>query len=183
MTWTAPFTAVENSLLTAAQFNVFVRDNLLETEAARATAPPTGSGYIWCGSGPNRIAQREAKQAIVETSQTTSQVEYSDLATLGPSLTMNFHTSMLVMINSKIANSSTFYSSASYEVTGAEFESPAISGREIVKDGGTGIAHRFGAVQLFDLLPADGLYTVKMKYKVSAGTGTFENRRLQVMAL
>lgn len=41
MAWTAPLTAALNGTLTAAQFNTHVRDNLLETEAAKATAAIT----------------------------------------------------------------------------------------------------------------------------------------------
>lgn len=41
MAWTAPMTASANGTLTAAQFNTHVRDNLLETETAKATAAVT----------------------------------------------------------------------------------------------------------------------------------------------
>ncbi|GII42264.1 hypothetical protein [Planotetraspora phitsanulokensis] len=43
MAWSAPMTAVANSIFTTAAFNQYVRDNLLETAPAKAT---TGSRLI-----------------------------------------------------------------------------------------------------------------------------------------
>ena len=54
MAWSAPMTAVSGSVLTAAQFNTYVRDNLNETAPAKATA----AGQIFVSTAANAIAAR-----------------------------------------------------------------------------------------------------------------------------
>jgi hypothetical protein len=56
MAWTAPGTAVGNTLLTAAFWNTHVRDNLLETAPAKATA----AGQLFQATAPNAIAALNA---------------------------------------------------------------------------------------------------------------------------
>lgn len=56
MAWTAPGTAVGNTLLTAAFWNTHVRDNMLETAPAKATQ----AGQIFHATGPNVIAALNA---------------------------------------------------------------------------------------------------------------------------
>ena len=64
MAWSAPMTAVANTVFTAAQFNQHVRDNLNETAPAKATA----SGGYFVATGVNAIAQRFADSATDLTS-------------------------------------------------------------------------------------------------------------------
>lgn len=53
MAWSTPITAVSGTILTAAQWNTHVRDNLLETMPAKATT----ADRMFVTTGPNSIAQ------------------------------------------------------------------------------------------------------------------------------
>ena len=181
-------TAVENTFLTAAQFNVFVRDNLLETAPASALA--ANNGRPWFTTGPNAVADREINDHIIETLETTTSTDYVDLATHGPKLSM-FGARYLIMTNAQIGSSGTASAVASYAIFSTtssgepEFDSPAIHSRGLIQDGGSGTDNRYGAVQLFGSMPAPGIYTISMKYLITSGaqTGSFQKRRLQVMGL
>jgi hypothetical protein len=80
MAWSAPMTAVANATFTSAQFNQYVRDNLLECAPAKATTP----GRLIVTTGPNAITERVVTQASISTSETTTSTSYTDLATTGP---------------------------------------------------------------------------------------------------
>lgn len=83
MAWSTPLTAVSNAALTAAQWNASVRDNLLETVPAKATA----AGQIFASTGANTVAARVPTTATVDTSQTTTTTgAFGDLATVGPTV-------------------------------------------------------------------------------------------------
>jgi hypothetical protein len=53
MAWSTPLTAVANAVLTAAQWNASVRDNLNETAVAKATT----NGAFFVAAGTNSLAQ------------------------------------------------------------------------------------------------------------------------------
>ena len=210
MAWTTPMTAVENSLLTAAQFNVHVRNNLLETEAARATTgntPGPGTGAtarVWGTEGPNRSAEHYVKDHNIDTLETTSADEtYVDLATPGPLVTVVTAYGFLIMVNCQLGTNTVNNAQASYEIYESDalgnppdvedgyFSSPANTGRAIEMDGawpnGTAASslNRYGVVQVWAAVPIKGLYTVKMKYKCTNNdaVASFAQRRLQVMAI
>ena len=176
MAWSTPLTATTNAALTAAQWNASVRDNLNETAAAKAT---TG-GTIFAGTGVNSIAERHIDDGYVGTSETTTSTTYAGLATAGPSVIVTTGIQALAWSNTRIANAATNNSYASVAVTGAT-SSPATDDRAIICDGGTGVQHRWGVCNL--LVTTSGSNTFTMQYRVTAGTGTFQFRRLQVMAL
>src|SRR3546814_19340432 len=75
MAWTAPMTAVANTVFTAAQFNQHVRDNLNETAPAKATA----AGGYFVATGVNAIAQRIADGNTDTNTGTTTSTTYTDL--------------------------------------------------------------------------------------------------------
>ena len=195
MVWSAPMTAASNSLLTAAQFNVHVRDNLLETEASRAMV----AGKPWFSDGPNRSSEHDYKFGAVETLETTSSEEYVDLATVGPRCEVVANGLLLIFTNAAMEINTANDANASYEIyesfnllpleDGGGFLSPANNSRAITHDGatGTGLEARMGCVQIFGdpAMPLKTKHTVKMLYRVtaSAAVGTFQRRRLMVMAL
>lgn len=82
MAWTTPLTAVSNAALTAAQWNASVRDNLLETPAAKATT----AGSIFVTTAASTIAERIPSSATVGTSESSSITSYGALATAGPTV-------------------------------------------------------------------------------------------------
>lgn len=187
MAWSPPMTAVSNAVFTAAQFNAHVRDNLLETEPAKAT----GVDKYFVTTGANAIATREPDTAVVNTMQTTTSTSYTNLSTVGPQVTVTTGTAALVLYSAGMANTSADTQMA---------VSVAVSGATTVAESDTwaiitdGVAawgnpnepadqhNRRGCVKLFTGLTA-GSNTFTMKYKVSGGTGRFRYRELIVYPL
>lgn len=178
MAWTAPMTAADNTTFTAAQFNANVRDNLLETEGAKATT----AGRFFITTGANAIAEREIKNSVVTTAETqnTSGV-WGDLATVGPQVTITTGASAMVWFGTAVSQSAAnAFASASVEVTGAS--SIAASFDYCVQIDGLAAnnARRYTTAYLFTTLtPGSNVFT--MKYRNA--TSQFSNRELIVMAL
>ena len=177
-------TAASGTFITPAQFNVHVRDNLLETEPAGATT----AGRIWCADGPNQTSEHTVTSAAISTSQTTQSQEYTDLATYGPSVTVRCNELIIIMTNCQIGNSVSNASYASYEVASEEegvFLNEPKASRAIIQDGGAGRHNRTGSVAALSGLPGPARFKVAMKYRVSnsVSTGTFQKRRVIVMPL
>lgn len=176
MAWSTPLTAVTNAVLTAAQWNASVRDNLLETAAAKAT---TASRHF-VATGANTLAEREFLFQAIDTSQTTTSTSYVDLATPGPTVTLTTGPKALVLINARVSNSGTGASVASYGISGSTTSSPANS-LSIWHSSVAAAVSRQGVADLRGV--TSGSNTFYMQYVVSSGTGTFDYRRIQVMAL
>lgn len=179
MAWTAPMTAVANAVFTAAQYNAHVRDNLLETAPAKATA----AGNYFVATGVNAIAERVISTSRVNTSQTTASTSYTDLATAGPAVTVTTGTRAMVWTNCQLQNSvDSAGTHASVTVSGAS--SIGASDAAAISLDGVLAANpwRLGTCYMFDTLTA-GSNTFTMKYRVSAGTGTFHRRHIIVMPL
>lgn len=100
--WTPPMTAVTNSLWTSAQFNTYIRDNMLATEGAKAQS----AGAYFASTGIGAITQRSPSSAAVTTSQTRANEAYGDLTTVGPAVSVTTGTSALVWIQCELANNS-----------------------------------------------------------------------------
>jgi hypothetical protein len=176
-------TAVSNTIFTAAQFNQFVRDNLNATAPALATA----AGSHFAATGVNSIAERFTAGAIDLNSGETMSTTFTDLdapAAIGPSVTVETGPSALLFYHCSASNSGTGSARMSVEVTGASSIATAIN-RSI------GIANAAGSViEVGDtvfyaggLTLTPGSNTFTCKYRVSASTGTFSNRRIIVFPL
>lgn len=177
MAWTAPMTAVSGSVYTAAQFNTFVRDNLNETAPAKAT---TAGGYFVTTS-LNEITERVGARQTVVTSETTTSTSYTDLATVGPTVTVTTGPLALVLWGAQMTNNTANASSrTSVEVSGAS-TSAADDVRGLAFDpvSAGGVFQASHAVFYDDLTPGSNTFT--LKYRVGAGTGTFSRRRLIVL--
>lgn len=173
-------TFAANAVLTAAQLNTHLRDNLNETAPAKATT----SGQIFVSTGLNAIAARSPASHYVGTSQTTTGTSYTDLDTAGPSVTVTTGSRALVFFATRMWNTGTAYTHASFEITGAT-ASPATDARSIAVrltsgqgDGSAG--GRYAGHQMETAL-TPGSNTFTMKYRVSAGTGRYDERHLFVM--
>lgn len=176
MAWTTPLTAVAGSVLTAAQWNASVRDNLNQTAPALATA----AGQWFVSTAANAIAARTITSATVATSEATTSTSYTALTTPGPSVTATTGAQALVALYAAVVNSTTGLSLMSFAVSGATTiaaaDNTAIGGAT----GSTGM--RVGGFFIVTgLTPGSNVFTAQ--YKVSAGTGTFVDRKLLVMAL
>lgn len=178
MAWTTPLTAVTNTALTAAQWNLSVRDNLNETAPAKATA----GNRIFVTTGPNTIAERRIVDNVVETSETTTSTTYDDLATVGPQVSsLTTGSKAFVFINSHVdAGTSGQGAWASWGVTGATTSAP-IDGRAVVTESTTFL--RAGVSTLIDLTAGSNTFTMRYRTSNATSTAAFQRRRMQVMAL
>lgn len=179
MAWTAPMTAASNAIFTSAQFNTYVRDNLLETATAKAS---TAGGYF-VATGTNALAQRTSGTATTATSQSTASTSYTNLTTTGPAVTATTGTRALVLFSALMGNTTTdSYSAASVGVTGAS----TITADDtwcISSDGLTGSNYlRYTGAKLFTTLSA-GSNTFTMKYRAGSGTAVFADREIIVLPL
>jgi hypothetical protein len=182
MAWTAPMTAVSGSVFTASQFNTFIRDNLSETAPAKATT--VGSYFVT--SATNQIVERIPSNDLIATSQTTSSTSYTDLATVGPTITVTTSTCALIAIYTSIG-SDTAGSTAwmSFDVSGAT---------TLAANDNRAISHRPGSVAATTDMRAGALFYLNTltagsnvftaKYRVSGVmTGTYSNRRILVIPM
>ena len=184
MTWTSPIVWT-NGTLTAAQLNQQVSANMAETAAAKATT----SGSIFVGTGLNSLAERIPSETIEFASETTSSTTYVNLATVGPNVTVTTGDKALVGVTSDINNST---AGATSVTSWAVYTPPNVL--QIAPDDNYSLwckteASPTGAAPLrassfrlcSGLIPQSNLF--QQKYRVSAGTGTYNERALLVIPL
>ena len=179
MAWTAPRTWVTAEQVTASHMNTHVRDNFLETAPAKATA----AGRIIVTTGNKSVEERQFSQATVTTSETTAATSFTDLATSGPAVTVTTGANALVIVTCEMSNGG----------AGNEcFMDFGVSGAH-ARSAGTGTAVKITSNAADDRYAVSrpflqqsitgGSNTFTAKYRVSAGTGTFLNRRILVLPL
>lgn len=179
MAWSTPLTAVTSAILTAAQWNASVRDNLLETAPAKATA---ANGYF-VATGANSIAQRFMGDATVAATEGTTSTSYTALSTDGPLVTLTTGTKALVIITAQMSNTTAATTSyAAFEVTGAT-TTAASDTVAIALQSPSNYDIRSSACALVSLTA--GSNTFRMLYRCGSGGGTsnFTRRRITVMPL
>jgi len=178
--WSAPMTAVANSTFTAAQFNQFVRDNLNETAPAKAVS----AGSYFAVDGLNSIAERTPTTDGILTSETTTSTTFANLATVGPSVTVDTGPYALVLIHCQVENSGAGSAYAGVEVSGATSYAAALNRAvNVFNSANTRIGASTAMLFHGGLTLTPGTNTFTMKYRVSSGTGTFADRRIIVMPL
>jgi hypothetical protein len=170
-------TFTSGSVLTAAQLNTHLRDNLGETAPAKATT----AGRIFVATGTNSLAERQVGNDAVVVSQTTSSTTFTDLATPGPAVTVTTGTTVIVILTAFLQNSSAGANSQmGYEISGA-YALAADATRSLIYESG----NASDLTQMSIVLPAVGITagsnTFTAKYLVSAGTGTFHRRHIVVL--
>lgn len=184
MAWTAPATAIAGATVTAADFNTYVRDNLLQTMPAMAAE----IGSLFITSGTNAIAERVPDFAVVSTSETTTSTTYTDLTTAGPQVSCITGTQAIIIIGARIgantAASGSPSNKMSWQCSGATSIAASDSWAAGVVQSGTGSGPSVYTSRwyLATGLTA-GTNTFTAKYAVSSGTGTFLARSLQVIPL
>jgi hypothetical protein len=178
MAWSAPMTFVANTALTAAQLNQYLRDNMLETAPAKATT----AGYHFVTTGPNSIAERAIEGDWIATAETTTETSYTDLNTLGPSVTCVTGTKAIYIMSARMSHSAGGSLRASIEISGAS-SIEAGDARELTVHIGHNHQNKVGTTY-FETGLTPGTNTFTMKYRVQdEGTGTFAERHLIVIAL
>lgn len=179
MAWTSPMTAVANTAFTAAQFNTHVRDNLLETAPAKATT----AGGFFVSTGSNAIVERVAQQAVIDTGQTTTSTSYTDLATVGPSVSIQTGSQALVLWGAQIGNIAS--TSASYRMSVAVSGATTVAASDNwafggVQSVGTSARLTGSRSHMFTGL-TPGVNTFTAKYRVSSGELMAAFRTIQVI--
>jgi hypothetical protein len=182
--WTAPITAIAGATVTSADFNTYVRDNLLQTIPAKAAE----IGSLFTTSGSNAIAERIPDFAAVNTTETTTSTTYTDLTTPGPQVSCISGTKCIVIIGARIGANTAATGNPSNKMSWA---CSGATTRAALDDWAAGVvAPGTGAgpsVYTSRWYLATGLTagtnTFTAKYAVSSGTGTFLARSLQVVPL
>lgn len=175
VSWTTFPTLVDGQIWTGAHTQI-VRDNFAETAPAKATT----AGQIFVATGANTIVARFPDWGTVGTTETTGNLTYTDLATVGPSVTLNTGARMLVFFGCQLMNNTNQVSSyMSYTGAGqTASDSFALQHRGQANDQVQAIYSHFVATA------TPGSNTLTAKYHVGvASTGTFQDRRLQVLPL
>lgn len=179
MAWSAPITFVANSVLTAAQLNEQLRDNMSETAPAKAST----AGRLIVTTGPNQITERAFDQDSVSTAQSTASTAYTDLGTVGPRVTVTTGNLAFVVITARMENGTAGGSClASFAISGATTQAAADTYAVYHRSASGGYALRASAAAIVAVNPGSNTFT--MKYKVgNTGTATFQDRRIQVLGL
>ncbi|MFT2016283.1 hypothetical protein ACMA1D_10635 [Streptomyces sp. 796.1] len=183
MAWTAPKTWTAGAVLTAAELNEQLRDNLLETMPAKAMTP----GAFFAVEDENYIVERRTQSARVNAVETTASTTYSDLATVGPSVTVTTGTRAFVFISAQLSNDTASAQSVmSWTVSGATNRDPVADATlldltAIVADGVPASSPwGMGQVDLLTVLtPGENTFTAKYRAGGS-GTARFQNRFIAV---
>ncbi|HET6214914.1 MAG TPA: hypothetical protein VFE14_18750 [Micromonosporaceae bacterium] len=165
--------------MTAAQWNASVRDNILVTPAALATA----TGRFFATTAANAIAERVPTGATVATSQTTGNTSYTNLTTVGPQVTVNTGTVAFGIWSCTFSNNTTpntVLTSAAVSGATTVAASDSYCGRYLNAGIGTNAVHRgVGLHWWTGLTPGSNTFT--QQYRVDGGTGAFSDRELWVL--
>jgi hypothetical protein len=176
MAWSVPLTAVASSALTAAQWNASVRDNLLQTAPAKATT----AGRIFVSTGPNTIAERAVETDTADDNVTTTSTDWVNLSG-GPVVTVTTGTHVMTWINAMMRNDTTAGGTfVSWDITGAH-TAPSADNRGLYLQNDANHDVRMGVCNLSSVTA--GSNTFRMQYRVQSHLGTYQYRRLQVMAM
>lgn len=179
MPWTNPKTFVPG-VLTAADLNTYLRDNMNETMVGKASAP----GRMFVTAGENEIVERNPHGSQVTFSNSVSSGSYTDFSNPGPTLTCATGTSAIVCISAEFETSTDPYNVGyvSVEVSGASsiaaWDGRAVQAKYVDKNR----LGRFGVTSIIDTL-TPGSNTFKLVGRVS-GTGcVISYRELVVIPL
>ena len=144
------------------------------------TYVPTGIQTIYNGSAWVCVTGIGATQV---SSQTTTSTTFTDLATVGPSVTLSTGTTALVQLSALMTGSATsVYAIQAVEVSGAstiaatDLRSTFVQSPSGIYQGMAGRSIVIGGLTA-------GTNTFTIKYRTTAGTATFEARELFVQGI
>ncbi len=168
-------TFVSGSVLTAAQLNAHVRDNMLETAVAKATA----AGGYFAATGPNALGERRVAQRYTGNSGTTSSSTFDDLDDGDDTgVTAVAASGAIVMAGCNILSQATSGVSACGVAMSGPSEVPASDARA-VRVNSTGANSGITASQASWVAFA-GSYRLALKYRTTTPSALFSVRRLIV---
>lgn len=179
MAWSAPMTAIAGAVYLAAEFNQYVRDNLLETAPAKATA----ANRIFVTTGANAITERAIGTAQVTSAQSTSSTAFTDLATVGPAVTITTGTLALAWWSAQMdSNTATDANLMGIAVSGATTIAATSDTALILRAvDAPNFTQQAAMAAYFSLTPGSNTFTAK--YATGGGTGRFDERKLLVIPL
>lgn len=122
-----------------------------------------------------------ATTAFVATGQTTTSTTYTDLATVGPAVTITVGSTGLVLvgIHAQSSNSGANLNYTSFTISGAT--TLAAADKYSIGTPGTSTGQESGVWILSSQAAGSTTYTAK--YRVNSGTGTFTNRHIFAIPL
>jgi hypothetical protein len=124
--------------------------------------------------------------ATVNTSETTTSTSYADLTTPGPTVSVTTGANALVFITSYLYNNTADQLvQVGVDVSGATTIAAAAGSNSLLIQQGNaqGAIPQTATVATFIGSLTPGTNTFKLKYKVNANTGTFQNRNIVVVPL
>lgn len=184
-------TSVAGTVITAAWANGNIRDQVVTPfadAAARDTAitsPVEGMvaylrdvDYLTVYLGTKWVAQGHPFSATVAISQTTTSTSFTDLATVGPAVTVTTGTTARVIMTAQCSCSLNDGIYAGFAVSGAS--TIAADTAKSLSMVGTNQLGMSAVRMVTGLTPGDNTFT--MKYRIGySGTGTWVNRELVVI--
>jgi hypothetical protein len=161
--------------------NDFLVDELLEIGVGTVLEIPGSSSLeVLTYQSPLGLA----KTASISTAETSASASYTDLATVGPqvSVTIGARGMALVTISCNASNSSTTRSNMSFAISGATTLAAADINAFTVQSFAAGAQGAGSATNLITGLNP-GVNTFTAKYDTSANTGTWSFRTISVIPL
>ena len=178
-------------VLTAANVNTYLMQQAVIqcTSATRPSSPGAGMTSYETDLNVKLVYDGTAwvtetwLAAVVVTSQTTSSVSFTDLATAGPSVSVQTNTSALVTVGCQISNATgNDVSYMGYAISGATTLAASQAAAFFYQSYTAGGGLQGAFTSIVTGLTA-GANTFTAKYQVSASTGTFVNRNIAVVGL
>lgn len=124
-------------------------------------------------------ARTRPASAGVATSQTTTSTSYTDLATVGPAVTLLTGTAALVIVTAEVdTTGAAVVPRMGFAISGASTVAATDTWGIKVDAGAAALIQTSFAVLVTGLTPGTNIFTAK--YRVGSGTGTFLNRGLTV---
>lgn len=175
-------TAVANEVFTAAQYNTYVRDNLLETAPAKAF---TTSQYFLSFDGG--LLPNVSGSAVVTTSESTTSTTYTDLATVGPSMIRNVNIGFIAFLGCRrVSSVGTAGAFMSMDIIRTSDMTTVFTADDIVAVGhyGSGAVRSIGSPEtVIGLDPGEYEFVAKYKTTDVGSTATFASRWMHVIPL
>ena len=182
MSWTTPLTATTGQILTAAQWNTSVRDNLWETEPAGTT----GGTHIIVTDGVNSVVERLIQRDFVNAAESTTSSTFGNLGTWGPQVLVTTGTAAITFLEAKLWNNTTGCASVmTYDV----WQGQQVS---ITGDDPQGLQYRSSTsndftrcscVDFNNFTLNPGYNRFITRYRCTSNTANFDQRKIIVMPL
>ncbi len=193
MGWTDPKLWTNGETLTAQDLNIYLRDNMLETEVAKARTP----GALIGTDGANSIVERAWVMATTKTSSIETLAgdnpasAYHDLDTVGPVVTLETGTTVMAVmsVESSSNKDSTFAdfaheASCAIKVSGATTISALSSGSAMTNGQGNSATMQFSKIWFFDTLnPGTNTFTMQYRCFPDDNEASYQNRTLIIIPL